>query len=131
MRKLILIPLIFTALFLTGCQNGPFKDLGVTKYAGTPYFDEGIQNYDEGNYKVARRRLQFALEEGLSRPDRIKTHKYLAFIACVSSQPVACREEFGIALELDPKFELSPAEAGHPIWGPVFKTVKAKQAKQS
>ena len=130
MRNLIFIPLIFAAL-LAGCQNGPFKDLGVAKFAGTPYFDEGVQNYDEGNYKVARRRLQFALEEGLSRPDRIKTHKYLAFIACVSSQPVACREEFGVALELDPKFELSPAEAGHPIWGPVFKSVKAKQAKQS
>ena len=67
---------------------------------------------------------------GLSRPDRVKAHKYLAFIACVSSQQLTCREEFGIALELDPKFDLAPAEAGHPIWGPVFKSVKAKQAKQ-
>jgi hypothetical protein len=79
---------------------------------------------------VARRRLQFALEEGLDRADRVKAHKYLAFIACVSSQPMTCREEFSIALELDPKFELGPAEAGHPIWGPVFKAAKAKQATQ-
>jgi len=76
------------------------------------------------------RRLQFALEEGLSRPDRVKAHKYLAFIACVSSQQLTCREEFSIALELDPKFELAPAEAGHPIWGPMFKSVKAKQTKK-
>jgi Tfp pilus assembly protein PilF len=131
MRNTLTLFLIFAALAVAGCQTGPFKDLGMTKYAGNRYLDEGVQNYDEGNYKVARKRLQFALEEGLNKPDRIKTHKYLAFIACVSSQPVACREEFGIALELDPKFELSPAEAGHPIWGPVFKSVKAKQAKQS
>ena len=131
MRNTLTLFLIFAVLAVTGCQNGPFKDLGVTKYAGNRYLDEGVQNYDEGNYKVARKRLQFALEEGLNKADRIKTHKYLAFIACVSSQPVTCREEFSIALELDPKFELSPAEAGHPIWGPVFKSVKSKQAKQS
>ena len=34
------------------------------------------------------------------------------------------------ALELDPKFELSAAEAGHPIWGPIFRGLKAKQPKQ-
>ncbi|HVY04788.1 MAG TPA: TssQ family T6SS-associated lipoprotein [Burkholderiales bacterium] len=124
------IALIFALLLGAGCQNGPFKDVGTPKYAGTAYLEEGVQHYEEGNYKVAKRRLQFALEEGLSRPDRVKAHKYLAFIACASSQPVSCREEFGIALELDPKFELSAAEAGHPIWGPVFKSVKAKQARQ-
>jgi Tfp pilus assembly protein PilF len=117
-------------LLLAGCQTGPFKDMGVTRYAGTPYLEEGVQNYEEGNYKVAKKRLQFALEEGLARPDRVKAHKYLAFIACVSSQQLTCREEFAIALELDPKFELSAAEAGHPIWGPIFRGLKAKQPKQ-
>ena len=68
-----------------------------------------MHNYEEGNYQVAKKRLQFALEEGLSRPDRVKAHKYLAFIACVSSQQLTCREEFAIALELDPKFELDAA----------------------
>lgn len=122
--------LILAAVLLAGCQTGPFKDLGAPHYAGVPYLEDGVQNYEEGNYKVAKKRLQFALEEGLSRPDRVKAHKYLAFIACVSSQQLTCREEFGIALELDPKFELSAAEAGHPIWGPIFKGVKAKQPKQ-
>lgn len=121
--------LLFLAVVLiAGCQSGPFKDFGMTRHAGTSYLDDGVHNYEEGNYKVAKRRLQFALEEGLDRPDRVKAHKYLAFIACVSSQPMTCREEFSIALELDPKFELSAAEAGHPIWGPVFKNAKAKQA---
>ncbi|MBI3529389.1 MAG: TssQ family T6SS-associated lipoprotein [Betaproteobacteria bacterium] len=122
--------LILATTLAAGCQSGLFKNFGATRNAGNSYLEEGVQNYEEGNYRVAKRRLQFALEEGLSRPDRVKAHKYLAFIACVSSQQLTCREEFTIALELDPKFELAPAEAGHPIWGPMFKSVKAKQARQ-
>ena len=122
--------LILACVVLAGCQTGLFKDFGAHRYGGINYLEEGEQNYEEGNYRVAKRRLQFALEEGLSRPDRVKAHKYLAFIACVSSQQLACREEFAIVLELDPNFELAPAEAGHPIWGPMFKSVKAKQPRQ-
>ena len=95
--------------------------------AGSSYLEEGIRNYEEGNYRTSARRLQYALEEGLTRPDRVKAHKYLAFIACVSGQQLTCREEFSIAVELDPSFELDAAESGHPIWGPVYKSVKAKQ----
>lgn len=130
MRTLrFLLVLAFAAALLGGCAEGPFKDLRVGRTAGTSYLEDGVRNYEEGNYRTAQRRLQFALEEGLSRPDRVKAHKYLAFIACVSGQQLTCREEFGIAFELDPKFELEPAEAGHPIWGPVFKSVKSKQKK--
>jgi Tfp pilus assembly protein PilF len=125
-----LLPLLVAVLVAAGCAQGPFKDAGAGRTAGTPYLDEGVRNYEEGNYRTAQRKLQFALEEGLGRPDRVKAHKYLAFIACVSGQQLTCREEFGIALELDPKFELEPAEAGHPIWGPVYKGVKSKQQKK-
>ena len=112
-----------------GCATSSFRDFFVTRTAGSSYLEEGIRNYEEGNYRTSARRLQYALEEGLVRPDRVKAHKYLAFIACVSGQQLTCREEFSIALELDPSFELEPAEAGHPIWGPVYKNVKAKQKK--
>jgi len=121
--------LILAVLLAAGCQSGPFKSLGAPRYAGNNYLEEGVENYEEGNYRIAKRRLQFALEEGLSRPDRVKAHKYLAFIACVSNRPLTCREEFAVALELDPNFELAREEAGHPIWGPVFKSVKATQTK--
>jgi Tfp pilus assembly protein PilF len=130
MPNIRILMLVLAMLLTAGCQTGPFKDFGVKRYAGSSYLEEGVQNYEEGNYRVAKRRLQFALEEGLSRPDRVNAHKYLAFIACVSSQQLSCREEFAIALELDPTFELNAAEAGHPIWGPMFKSVKAKQTKQ-
>ncbi len=124
-----LMTIALAAACLAGCAEGPFRDVRIGRTAGRPLLDEGIRHYEEGNYRTAQRRLQFALEEGLARPDRVTAHKYLAFIACVSSQQLTCREEFGIALELDPQFQLGPAEAGHPIWGPVFKSVKARQKK--
>lgn len=125
----LLLIFAFVAAFLGGCAVGPFKDLRASRSAGTGYLEDGVRNYEEGNYRAAQRRLQFALEEGLSRPDRVKAHKYLAFISCVSGQQLTCREEFGIAFELDPDFDLGPAEAGHPIWGPVFRSVKSRQKK--
>jgi hypothetical protein len=44
---------------------------------------------------------------------------------CVSNQQKLCREEFRKALDADPGFDLTPAEAGHPLWGPVFRKLKA------
>jgi Tfp pilus assembly protein PilF len=119
--------LILAANLAAGCATSSFRDFFNARTAGSSYLEEGIRNYEEGNYRTSARRLQYALEEGLGRSDRVKAHKYLAFIACVSGQQLTCREEFSIAQELDPSFELDTAEAGHPIWGPVFKSVKAKQ----
>jgi Tfp pilus assembly protein PilF len=117
------------AVLLGACAAGPFSDFRFGGTAGAPYLEEGIHQYEEGNYRVAARRLQFGLEEGLSRENRVLAHKYLAFIACVSGQQLTCREEFEIAFYLDPAFELSAAEVGHPIWGPVYQSVKAQQKR--
>lgn len=89
----------------------------------------GIQAYDDGRYPEARTRLRDALEEGLANTkDRVTAHKYLGFIYCSSRETVLCRDAFRRALEIDPTFNLSPAEAGHPLWGPVFKLLKGKTA---
>jgi Tfp pilus assembly protein PilF len=119
--------LILAANLAAGCATSSVQDLFRSRTAGSTYLEEGVRDYEEGNYRTSGRRIQYALEEGLSRPDRVKAHKYLAFIACVSGQQLTCREEFSIALALDPSFELDAAEAGHPTWGPVYKSVKAKQ----
>jgi Tfp pilus assembly protein PilF len=119
--------LILAANLAAGCATSSFRDLIGARTAGSTYLEEGVREYEEGNYRTSARRIRYALEEGLSRPERVKAHKYLAFIACVSGQQLTCREEFSIALELDPSFELDAAEAGHPTWGPVYKSVKAKQ----
>jgi Tfp pilus assembly protein PilF len=125
-----LVGAILMGLLAAGCATGPFAGFSKARNAGAPYLEEGVRQYEDGNYHVAQRRLHFALEEGLSRPDRVKAHKYLAFIACVSGQQLTCREEFTVALDLDPAFALDPAEAGHPIWGPAYRNVKAKRPPQ-
>jgi Tfp pilus assembly protein PilF len=86
----------------------------------------GIASYENGNYKLASRQLQSALSQGLESPgNQARAHKYLAFMHCVSGRQGPCRDEFRKALEADPAFDLSPAEAGHPTWGPVFRKLKA------
>lgn len=90
----------------------------------------GIKSYEDGDYKSSQAALQGALGMGLSsKGDQVVAHKYLAFIDCVSGREKQCREEFRKALEIDPSFDLKPAESGHPVWGPVFRSVKDKVGK--
>ncbi len=84
----------------------------------------GIAQYEEGNYAQAQRLLQSSLADGLAkRTDQARAYKYLAFIYCVTDRTPQCRQEFNNALSADPKFTLTAAEAGHPSWGPVFRSV--------
>lgn len=116
---------------LAGCQSEPFRSIGIEVKSifgsarGEPALAAGIRQYEEGNYSAAAESLHRALFEGLSSNDRVKAHKYLAFINCVSSRPSACLVEFRRALAINPNLELSTAEAGHPIWGPVFRALKS------
>jgi Tfp pilus assembly protein PilF len=88
----------------------------------------GIDFYEDGDYAMAIQLLQSSLDEGLRKiSDQTKAHKYLAFIHCASGRERQCREEFGKALEIDPAFNLDPAEAGHPIWGLAFRSVKTRK----
>ena len=88
----------------------------------------GIENYENGSYKPAAKQLQNALNMGLKvTAEQARAHKYLAFMHCVGRRTTACRTEFRKALAADPSFDLTPAEAGHPTWGPVFKKVKAEK----
>jgi tetratricopeptide (TPR) repeat protein len=84
----------------------------------------GVREFEEGNYTQAQRLLQQSLNEGLpNRTSQARAHKYLAFTYCVTERSAQCRQEFGNALNADPKFALSAAEAGHPTWGPVYRSV--------
>ncbi len=131
MRLVAALALVATLLSLGGCQAGGMRALqedlrslfGSTK--GEPALAAGIRQYEEGKYAEAAESLNNSLYQGLSSADRVRAHKYLAFIDCVSGRPSACRQEFRRALSIDPNLELSAAEAGHPIWGPVFRAVKS------
>jgi len=85
----------------------------------------GIESYENGSYKPAAKQLQNALTLGLKAPtEQARAHKYLAFMLCVGNRITACRDEFRKAIAADPGFDLSPAESGHPVWGPVFRKLK-------
>ncbi len=93
------------------------------------YLAEGLRAYEDGRYPAAQKRLRDALEEGLrKREDRVVAHKHLAFLYCATKQEALCRDAFRRALEIDPAFALTPTEAGHPLWGPVFRSLKPKGA---
>ena len=118
-------------LGLSGCQSEPMRDLSAEvehlfgSAKGDAALAAGVRQYEDGNYADAAKQIQAALSQGLATADRVRAHKYLAFIDCVTDRVPACRDEFRKALAIDPGMELAPAEAGHPIWGPVFRSVKA------
>ena len=85
----------------------------------------GVRLYEEGSYGESAKNLQAAIDQGLAGKERARAHKLLGFIHCASSREQLCREEFRKALADDPSLDLAPAEAGHPIWGPIFRAVKA------
>ena len=116
------------AAALGGCSTQPVQQIrGIFQSKGEPQLKAGIRYYEDGKYPAATSSLQNALAAGLSDSDQVKANKYLAFISCGSGRERQCRAYFRRALELDPSFELEPAEAGHPMWGPVFRNVKGRR----
>lgn len=86
--------------------------------------EAGLRAYDDGQYPEAERHLRSALAAGLDNAaDRATAHKTLAFVYCTSQRLPRCEREFRNARRADPAFALSRAEAGHPLWGPVYRRV--------
>src|SRR6266478_9684221 len=108
---------LLVCLVMSGC--GTFSSKGETELGF------GIKAYEDGEHPYAAKLLQASLDAGLrGTSDRVRAHKYLAFIHCASNRVPQCRDEFKKALDLDPSFDLRENEAGHPVWGPVFRSVK-------
>lgn len=85
----------------------------------------GLRAYDEAQYPEAERALGEALLLQLTTPrDRANAHKTLAFIYCTSGRKPQCEAAFRAARAADPAFALNKAEAGHPVWGPVYEASK-------
>jgi len=103
-----------------------------TEYA----LNMGIRSYYDGDYEVAVTTLQNLVDNrAATKPEKLIAYKYLAFAHCISpaeskvQREKMCRESFRGAFALNPKFKLTPAEAGHPVWGPIFSSVKYKLTK--
>jgi Tfp pilus assembly protein PilF len=108
-------------------SEGPTSDV---QSAARRALAQGLTQYDSGNFKLAAVTLEDALHAGLAPSDALVAHKHLAFIYCITNREQLCRDAFRHALTLDRGFDLTRAEADHPKWGPVFRSLKAAQEAQ-
>jgi Tfp pilus assembly protein PilF len=123
------IPSLATALalaaVLAGCAmpQSP-KPVGVADLTERPAERAllgAMRAYDDADYPAVERQADEALRQGLQSPrDVAIAHKLRAFVYCTSNRLTACEAEFRAARKADPAFALTKAEAGHPVWGPVY-----------
>lgn len=91
---------------------------------------EGILLYNNGDYNAAIKLLAVpTIVNSKNKAIKLEALKYSAFSYCVTSKAQLCRQQFERAFKLDPGFDLSPAEIGHPIWGPEFSRAKNSQKR--
>ncbi len=91
---------------------------------------DGIVQYDAGDYDAALRLLEGALKENLKdKADQVRAMKHVAFSQCLKERISACRASFVKIYDVDPNFDLAPAEAGHPSWARTFAAAKAQAKK--
>lgn len=129
-RKSVCFALLGGVVLLgAGCASQTARDIGLDKLAprkAEQLLSAGVRQYEDGDLKAAQKSLQEALATGLTfNADKVAAHKYLAFIACSSGDEKQCRDEFRRAFDIDPSFKLAPTEIGHPVWGPVYTSVRA------
>ena len=124
--RLLFVAAFAAAALLSACAPSPEISpprglLDVTDQPAEKALLAGLRAYDDAQYAEAEKQLNTALLAGLVSPrDKAAAHKHLAFILCSSQRPVECEAMFVAARQADPGFELSRAEAGHPLWGPVY-----------
>ncbi len=115
---------------LTGCETPPPQaPVGLTDLTERPAeraLMGAMRAYDDADYPAVERQANEAMKLGLrSNRDIATAHKLRAFVYCTSNRLAACEAEFRAARTADPAFVLSHAEAGHPVWGPVY--LKSRQ----
>ena len=91
--------------------------------------NDGLVKYDAGDYAAAHTLLVSSVKEGLKKEDQVRAMKFTAFTLCLENKVPQCRAEFLRIYDVDPKFDLTPAEAGHPSWTRTFASVKAQALK--
>jgi len=91
---------------------------------------DALVKYDSGDYDAALTMLENALKEGLrDKNDQIRAIKFTAFSQCLKQRYPQCKAAFLKIYELNPDFDLTPAEAGHPSWTKTFASAKAQAKK--
>src|SRR5262249_12564482 len=126
---------VAVAAIVAGCVDAPSKPAPAApqiteeslRARANDQLAQGIKQYNDGEFDNAVKTLTNSLEHGLlSKVDASRARKFLAFSSCVTNREAQCRAEFRKAFEIYPEFALSPAEDGHPIWGPVYRNVRTQ-----
>lgn len=97
--------------------------------------EAGRVSYEEGQYAEAEKWL-FSEKIWMhgTAEDKSNALKILAFGFCINNLEITCVQAFERAFIINPDFELSAAERGHPLWDPAFQranfTYKCLAAKR-
>ena len=141
MRTSIVALLLPVALLaVAGCEALPGTKPDQKPTAAAPQITEdmlrerakeqlalGVKQYESGDFDNSAKNLQASLDHGLlSKQEQASARKYLAFIFCAAGREAQCRDEFRKAFEIYPEFALTAAEDGHPVWGPVYRSVRTQ-----
>ncbi|KVP57965.1 type VI secretion protein [Burkholderia ubonensis] len=130
-RSSLVVCLGLVLLGMSGCSSTS-TSTSPTQTAARAAVDGARAAYAAGDYGRTIAILGRAREiDGADVDTQVAAHKLLAFSYCVTNRVATCRAEFSKILDLNPRFELSPAEKGHPIWGPAFETARRRHASAS
>jgi hypothetical protein len=95
--------------------------------AGGAALRQGVAAFDLGEYGRAESKLKEGFKLGLTNtPDLLRGYKTQAFVYCITARTAQCERAFDAAFNINRKFNLTPAERQHPIWGPVFAKVQKR-----
>jgi hypothetical protein len=97
---------------------------------GALALNDGVAAFQKGEYRRAEAKLAESQKLGLNYSDeQQRAYKTQAFLYCVTKRTALCEKSFQSAFDINSAFELTRAERGHPVWGPVFAKVQKKQPK--
>jgi hypothetical protein len=97
---------------------------------GALALNDGVAAFQKGEYRRAEAKLAESQKLGLTYSDeQQRAYKTQAFLYCVTKRTALCEKSFQSAFNINSAFELTRAERGHPVWGPVFAKVQKRQPK--
>jgi tetratricopeptide (TPR) repeat protein len=123
------------ALFLTACSHFPKPAAdgqpAFSHSEAQALYQQALVKYRESRFEAALVDFGAAASSGnLKSSEEINARKHMAFIHCSNGRELPCREQFQAILKAEPKFELAANEASHPVWGPVWRSVRGAVEEQ-
>lgn len=118
LNKSAIIIVAMACLLFSGCKTTSQKIVVLSP--SQIKLEAGKNSFQIGEYGAAESSFLDTSIWQDKKEVQIESLKYLAFIYCITERVTLCRHSFYKALQLNPNFELTPAESTHPLWGPEF-----------